>query len=149
MLDPRGRREVIATVRRLNREYGITVVLITHYMDEAVQCDRVVVMEDGKILLDGLPKSVFSHVAVLKEVGLDGPQGTDLFDGTGRREAARRCHRRGGVRPTAGNAAGKRGNSPCKISAAVQHPFAGLQLNLSLFFQRQGSKERVSQTWQS
>ncbi|MCI9457181.1 MAG: energy-coupling factor transporter ATPase [Oscillospiraceae bacterium] len=84
MLDPRGRREVIATVRRLNREYGITVVLITHYMDEAVQCDRVVVMEDGKILLDGLPKSVFSHVAVLKEVGLDVPQVTDLFDGLAR-----------------------------------------------------------------
>ena len=80
----RGRREVIATVRRLNREKGITVVLITHYMDEAVQCDRVVVMEDGKILLDGLPKSVFSHVAVLKEVGLDVPQVTDLFDGLAR-----------------------------------------------------------------
>lgn len=84
MLDPRGRREVIATVRRLNREYGITVVLITHYMDEAVQCDRVVVMEGGKILLDGLPKEVFSHVSALKGVGLDVPQVTDLFDSLAR-----------------------------------------------------------------
>ncbi len=81
MLDPRGRREVIATVRKLNQDFGITVVLITHYMDEAVQCDRVVVMEKGKILLDDLPKKVFSHVSVLKGVGLDVPQVTELFDG--------------------------------------------------------------------
>ena len=81
MLDPRGRREVIATVRQLNRDFGITVVLITHYMDEAVQCDRVVVMEKGKVLLDDLPKKVFSHVSVLKGVGLDVPQVTELFDG--------------------------------------------------------------------
>jgi len=81
MLDPRGRREVISTIRKLNQDYGITVVLITHYMDEAVQCDRVVVMEQGKVLLDDLPKKVFSHVSVLKGVGLDVPQVTELFDG--------------------------------------------------------------------
>jgi len=80
MLDPRGRREVISTVRKLNREYGITVVLITHYMDEAAQCDRVVVMDEGKVLLDDEPKKVFSHVSLLKGVGLDVPQVTELFD---------------------------------------------------------------------
>ena len=80
MLDPRGRREVISTVRKLNREYGITVVLITHYMDEAAQCDRVVVMDGGKVLLDDTPRRVFSHVSVLKGVGLDVPQVTELFD---------------------------------------------------------------------
>jgi len=80
MLDPRGRREVISTVRKLNEEYGITVVLITHYMDEAARCDRVVVMDDGKVLLDDEPKKVFSHVSLLKGVGLDVPQVTELFD---------------------------------------------------------------------
>ena len=80
MLDPRGRREVISTVRKLNREYGITVVLITPYMDEAAQCDRVVVMDEGKVLLDDEPKKVFSHVSLLKGVGLDVPQVTELFD---------------------------------------------------------------------
>ena len=78
MLDPRGRREVLRTIRELNRQYGITVVLITHYMDEAAKSDRVVVMDDGKIILDGTPKYVFSHVQLLKEVGLDVPQATEL-----------------------------------------------------------------------
>ncbi len=78
MLDPRGRREVLKTIRALNKEFGITVVLITHYMDEAAQSDRVVVMNDGKILLDGTPREVFSHVALLKQVGLDVPQATEL-----------------------------------------------------------------------
>ena len=78
MLDPRGRKEVLRTIRELNRQYGITVVLITHYMDEAAKSDRVVVMDDGKIILDGTPKYVFSHVQLLKEVGLDVPQATEL-----------------------------------------------------------------------
>ena len=78
MLDPRGRAEVLSTIRRLNRENGITVILITHYMDEAAQCDRVVVMDSGEILRDGTPKEVFSHVEQLKSVGLDVPQVTEL-----------------------------------------------------------------------
>lgn len=78
MLDPRGRREVMRTIRRLNREHGTTVVLITHYMDEAVQADRVAVVDGGKILLEGSPKEVFSNVSILKDVGLDVPQVTEL-----------------------------------------------------------------------
>ena len=78
MLDPRGRAEVLSTIRRLNRENGITVILITHYMDEAAQCDRVVVMDSGEILRDGTPKEIFSHVEQLKSVGLDVPQVTEL-----------------------------------------------------------------------
>ena len=79
MLDPRGRREVIATIRRLNQEYVITVVLITHYMDEAAQADRVLVFDDGKPILDGTAREVFSHVSILKQVGLDVPQTTELL----------------------------------------------------------------------
>ena len=78
MLDPRGRREVLSTVRELNRENGITVILITHYMDEAVKADRVVVVDEGKILLEGTPKEVFRNVELLKNVGLDVPQVTEL-----------------------------------------------------------------------
>ena len=78
MLDPRGRREVLETIHAMNREYGITVVLITHYMDEAAQCRRVVVVDDGKILLDGTPEQVFSNVELLQERGLDVPQTTEL-----------------------------------------------------------------------
>jgi len=78
MLDPVGRREVMNTIKKLNREEGITVVLITHYMDEAVQADRVIVMEKGNIIMDGKPKSVFSNVEKLKQVGLDVPQVTEL-----------------------------------------------------------------------
>ncbi len=79
MLDPQGRSEVLDTIRRLNREKGITIVLITHYMDEAVLADRVVVMDDGKILKEGTPKEVFSEVELLKEHSLDVPQATELI----------------------------------------------------------------------
>ncbi|RPF47655.1 energy-coupling factor transport system ATP-binding protein [Hydrogenoanaerobacterium saccharovorans] len=78
MLDPHGRRQVMKTIRMLGETYGITVVLITHYMDEAAKCDRVVVIDEGQIILDGTPKQVFSHVQILKEVGLDVPQATEL-----------------------------------------------------------------------
>ncbi len=78
MLDPRGRREVIETVQRLNREKGMTIVLITHYMDEAALADRVIVMDSGELILDGTPRQVFSHVDKLKSVGLDVPQPNEL-----------------------------------------------------------------------
>lgn len=78
MLDPKGRREVMSTLKRLNREHGITTVLITHYMEEAAEADRVVVMNDGQVLLDDNPRAVFSHVKELKRVGLDVPQATEL-----------------------------------------------------------------------
>ncbi len=78
MLDPQGRREVMETVRRLNRENGITVVLITHYMEEAAEADRIVVMESGNVLLDGTPREVFAQVPRLREVALDVPQPTEL-----------------------------------------------------------------------
>ena len=78
MLDPSGRREVMNTIHVLNREYGITIVLITHYMEEAAQANRVVVMDDGKVVLDNTPKEVFSHVETLKKIGLDVPQVTEL-----------------------------------------------------------------------
>ena len=79
MLDPRGREEVLRTIHKLNREKGITIVLITHYMDEAVQAGRVVVMDDGQILLQGTHKEVFSHVELLKQHKLDVPQATELI----------------------------------------------------------------------
>ncbi len=78
MLDPEGRKEVMRAIQKLNREEGITVVLITHYMDEAVQADRVIVMEQGQIVMEGAPRKVFSQVAYLKEIGLDVPQVTEL-----------------------------------------------------------------------
>ena len=78
MLDPSGRREVMNTIHMLTREYGITIVLITHYMEEAAQANRVVVMDDGKVVLDNTPKEVFSHVETLKKIGLDVPQVTEL-----------------------------------------------------------------------
>ena len=80
MLDPKGRREVMKTIRMLNKEKGITVVLITHYMDEAAQADRVVVMDGGKIIMDNAPKKIFSRVKELRAVGLDVPQVTELCD---------------------------------------------------------------------
>lgn len=83
MLDPSGRREVLDTVKKLNKEEGITILLITHYMDEAVQADRVVVMDDGVIRLDGAPRAVFAHVDELKALGLDVPQATELADRLG------------------------------------------------------------------
>lgn len=78
MLDPRGRQEVMSTMLKLNREMGMTVVFITHFMDEAVQADRVVVMDDAKIIMDGKPKEVFKQVDRLEEIGLDVPQPTKL-----------------------------------------------------------------------
>jgi energy-coupling factor transport system ATP-binding protein len=85
MLDPRGRREVLSTVQKLNREFGVTVMLITHYMEEAAECERVVVIDNGRVLLDSTPKDVFSHVDLLREVGLDVPQSTQLV------QELRRC----------------------------------------------------------
>lgn len=78
MLDPSGRKEVIETVMRLNKEEGITIILITHYMDEAVQADKIYVMENGSIIMQGTPKQVFVEIDKLKEVGLDVPQITEL-----------------------------------------------------------------------
>lgn len=78
MLDPKGRKEVMDTVFKLNREYGITVVYITHFMDEAALADRVVVMDNAKIMLDSTPKEVFENSELLKSVGLDIPQCAEL-----------------------------------------------------------------------
>jgi len=78
MLDPSGRREVLNTIKKLNEEEGITVVNITHFMEEAVEADRVIVMEAGKIIMDDKPIEVFSRVKELKELGLDVPQVTEL-----------------------------------------------------------------------
>ncbi len=79
MLDPKGRKEVMQTITRLNREQGITVVLITHYMDEAVQADRVIVMSEGEIILDGTPPEVFQNVGLLHSLALDVPQTAELM----------------------------------------------------------------------
>ncbi|MBO5321006.1 MAG: energy-coupling factor transporter ATPase [Clostridia bacterium] len=79
MLDPKGRREIINTLERLNKEKSITVVLITHYMEEAENADRVLVMNDGEIIEDGKPSEVFQNVKLLKSVGLDVPQTTELL----------------------------------------------------------------------
>ena len=78
MLDPRGRREVMETITRLNREKGITVVLITHHMDEAAQAQRVVVMHQGKVAADGAPKEVFAQVELLHSLGLAAPETVEL-----------------------------------------------------------------------
>ena len=78
MLDPQGRKEVMDTVMKLNREFGITVILITHYMDEAVKADRVIVMDGGRIAMDGTPKEVFRNVERMKKLGLDVPQASEL-----------------------------------------------------------------------
>ncbi|HHZ06414.1 MAG TPA: energy-coupling factor transporter ATPase [Clostridiales bacterium] len=78
MLDPRGRDEVMNTIIKLNREKGITIILITHYMDEAVLADRIIVMDDGRVLTQGTPKEVFSQVELLKRHKLDVPQSTQL-----------------------------------------------------------------------
>ena len=79
MLDPKGRREVMDTVIRLNKEFNVTIILITHYMDEAALCDRIMVINSGKKILDDTPKKVFSNVALLRERGLDVPQVTELI----------------------------------------------------------------------
>lgn len=78
MLDPSGREEVLSTVRRINREKGITVVWITHFMEEAAQADRVIVMNDGQVVMDGTPRKVFRHVDEVKQLGLDVPEMTEL-----------------------------------------------------------------------
>ena len=79
MLDPKGRQEVLRTIRKLNHDFGITAVLITHYMEEAAQADRIVVMDNGEILMDDIPKNVFSNVELMKRIGLDVPQVTELM----------------------------------------------------------------------
>ena len=78
MLDPRGRREVIDTIGRLNREKGITIVLITHHMDEAAKCQRVVVLHKGKVAADGAPREIFSQVELLHDIGLAAPETVEL-----------------------------------------------------------------------
>lgn len=79
MLDPMGRREVVDTMEKLNREEGKTIITITHYMDEAVRADRVVVIDDGRIILDGKPSEIFAEADKLRECGLDLPQCSDLI----------------------------------------------------------------------
>ena len=78
MLDPNGRKEVIRTVTELNRSEGVTVVLITHYMEEVIGADRLSVMDDGKVIMDGTPREVFARVEELKRLRLDVPQATEL-----------------------------------------------------------------------
>ncbi len=77
MLDPIGRRDVMDTIHRLNKENGITIILITHYMDEAVSADKVYVIDDGKIVMQGIPREIFSQVDMMKAYGLDVPQVTE------------------------------------------------------------------------
>ena len=84
MLDPRGRREVIDTVSRLNKEKGITVVIITHHMDEAAKADRVVVLHKGRVAADGSPKAVFSQMELLHDLGLAAPETVELCDALNR-----------------------------------------------------------------
>ncbi len=79
MLDPLGRREIMETVKKLNRQEKMTVVMITHFMEEAAQADRVVVMDRGEIVMEGVPKEIFSQVEKLKKIGLDVPQTTELL----------------------------------------------------------------------
>ncbi len=79
MLDPVGRREIMDTVKRLNREEGITIIMITHFMEEAAQADRTVVINHGEIVMDDVPREVFRHVSELKKIGLDVPQTTELI----------------------------------------------------------------------
>jgi energy-coupling factor transport system ATP-binding protein len=78
MLDPSGRREVMETIHRLNKEENITIVHITHFMEEAIDADRVIVMEEGKVVMDGTPREVFARVEELKQIGLDVPEMTEL-----------------------------------------------------------------------
>ena len=79
MLDPVGRKEVMNTIEKLNREKKMTVIHITHYMEEAVRADRVIVINDSRVYMDGTPKEVFSRIEELKKVGLEAPQGTELL----------------------------------------------------------------------
>ena len=80
MLDPNGRREVMAAVRRLHQEQGITAVLITHHMDEAAQAQRVVVIEDGRVVADGPPRQIFSQTEMMREAGLGSPQTVEILE---------------------------------------------------------------------
>ena len=80
MLDPKGRSEVMKTIKMLNKEKGVTIVLITHYMEEAAQADRVVVIDGGEKIMDNVPKKVFSQVDVMRNLGLDVPQVTEIAD---------------------------------------------------------------------
>ena len=80
MLDPMGRKEVMNSILRLNKEKGITVVMITHYMEEAAMADRIIVLDDGQLLLDGTPEEVFSKEDILKSCGLSVPQCTELVN---------------------------------------------------------------------
>ena len=83
MLDPSGRADVLETIKRLNREKGITIILITHYMEEAILADRVLVMDDGKILTQGTPREVFSKTSDIRRAGIDVPQVTEIFSALG------------------------------------------------------------------
>ncbi|MBZ9637076.1 energy-coupling factor transporter ATPase [Clostridium sp. FP1] len=78
MLDPFGRKEVIRTIKEINKKYGITIILITHNMEEAVEADRIVVMDNGKIVMNGKPREIFREVSLMKKIGLDVPQVTEL-----------------------------------------------------------------------
>lgn len=78
MLDPSGRKEVVKTIKELNKNYGITIILITHYMEEAVEADRIIVMDSGKVIAEGSPREIFSKVQTMKKIGLDVPQVTEL-----------------------------------------------------------------------
>ncbi len=80
MLDPIGRREVLDIIEKLNREENITIINITHYMEEAARADRVIVINDGKLILDGTAKEIFSKVDFLHKIGLESPQGTELIN---------------------------------------------------------------------
>ena len=80
MLDPSGRAEVMDTILKLNREFGITILHITHYMNEALLADRVIVMNEGELILDGKPNDVFKNVDTIKGAGLDVPQQYELID---------------------------------------------------------------------
>ncbi|MDO5142885.1 MAG: energy-coupling factor transporter ATPase [Eubacteriales bacterium] len=88
MLDPQGRREVMAVVRELNRRFGITVILITHHMDEAVQADRVIVMHQGNVLMDGPPRTIFAQVDELRAASLTVPQTIEILDALDRQDGA-------------------------------------------------------------
>lgn len=78
MLDPSGRKQVLETMKEINKKYGITIILITHYMDEAAQADRIIVMDEGNIKMEGTPREIFPQVERMKEIGLDVPQVTEL-----------------------------------------------------------------------
>jgi len=80
MLDPVGRQEVLSAIHRLNREKGITVVLITHHMNEAEDADRVIVMDEGRVAMDGTPREVFARIDELRSMGLTAPDTVDLLD---------------------------------------------------------------------